>query len=111
LTKSHHPRFCHRRHCQPHWHCPCHCRDAVAFASAVTAVIVFIVSIVVGPAAANAAIAAVTAVTAVTAVAAVVAAAVAAATTIAATAAVVDCYVFVTPSLDFDDAGRRRRHP
>jgi len=27
------------------------------------------------------------------------------------TAAVVDCYVFVTPSLDFDGAGRRQRHP
>jgi len=26
-------------------------------------------------------------------------------------AAVVDCYVFVTPSLDFDGAGRRRCHP
>ena len=36
---------------------------------------------------------------------------VAAVTTIATTAAVVDCYVFVTPSLDFDGAGRRRRHP
>jgi hypothetical protein len=24
---------------------------------------------------------------------------------------VVDCYVFVTPSIDFDDAGRRRRLP
>ena len=36
---------------------------------------------------------------------------VAAVTTIATTAAMVDCYVFVTPSLDFDGAGRRRRHP
>ncbi len=26
-------------------------------------------------------------------------------------AAVVDCYVFVTPSLDFVGAGRSRRHP
>jgi len=26
-------------------------------------------------------------------------------------AAVADCYVFVTPSLDFDGAGRRLRHP
>ena len=61
--------------------------------------------------AAIAAVAAVAAVTAVAAFAAVIAAAVAAATTIAATAAMVDCYVFVTPSLDFYDAGRRRRHP
>jgi hypothetical protein len=37
--------------------------------------------------------------------------AVAAATTIATTAAMVDCYVFITPSLDFDDAGRRQLHP
>ena len=29
LTKSHHRRFCHRRHRQPHCHCPCHCRDVV----------------------------------------------------------------------------------
>ena len=93
-------------------------KHRLAFASAITAVVVFIVSIVVGPAAANAAVvfsasavAAVTTDAAVTTVAAVVAAAVAAATTIAATTAVVDCYVFVTPLLDFDDAGRRRRHP
>ena len=87
-------------------------KHRLAFASAITAVVVFIVSIVVGPAAANAAVAfSASAVAAVTAVAAVVAAAVAAATTIAATTAVVDCYVFVTPLLDFDDAGRRRRHP
>ena len=32
------------------------------------------------------------------------------ATTIAATASVVDCYVFGTPSLDFDGAGHRRCH-
>ncbi len=31
--------------------------------------------------------------------------------TIAATTSVVDCYVFGTPPLDFDGAGRRRRHP
>jgi len=37
--------------------------------------------------------------------------AVAAATTITATTGVVNCYVFVTPSLNFDGAGRRRRHP
>ncbi len=30
--------------------------------------------------------------------------------TIAATASVVDCYVFGTPLLDFDGAVRRRRH-
>jgi hypothetical protein len=80
-------------------------KHRLAFASAITAVVVFIVSIVVGPAAANAAVAfsasasavaAVTAVAAVPTVAAVVAAAVAAATTIAATTAVVDYYVFVT---------------
>ncbi len=46
-----------------------------------------------------------------TAIAIAVAISVAAVTTIATTAAVVDCYVFVTPSLDFDGAGRRRRHP
>jgi hypothetical protein len=85
-------------------------KHRLAFASAITAVVVFIVSIVVGPAAANAAVAfsasalaAVTAVAAVTTVAAVVAAAVAAATTIAATTAVVDCYVFVTPLLAIQD--------
>ena len=71
------------------------------------------------PAAANAAIAfsasavvaVATAATAAVAVAIAVAIAVAAATTIAATAAVVDCYVFITPPLNFDGAGCRRRHP
>ena len=48
---------------------------------------------------------------AIAAVAAVTAVNVAAATTIAATTAMVDCYVFVTPSLNFDDAGCMRRHP
>jgi len=89
---------------------------AVAFA---TAVIVFIVSFVFAapvpaavdgdPSAANTAVAFYA--SAVAAVAAVIAAAVAAATTIGATAAVVDCYVFVTPSLDFNGASSRQRHP
>jgi hypothetical protein len=45
------------------------------------------------------------------AVAITVAVAVAAATTIAATAAVVDCHVFLTPPLNFDGADQRRHHP
>jgi hypothetical protein len=71
------------------------------------------------PAAANAAVAfsasavvaVATAATAAVAVAIAVAIAVAAATTIAATTAVIDCYVFITPPLNFDGAGCRRHHP
>ena len=74
------------------------------------------------PAVANAAVAfsasavvavatAATAATAAVAVAIAVPIAVAAATTIAATTAVVDCYVFITPPLNFDGAGCRRHHP
>ena len=50
LTMSHHRRFCHRHHRQPHCHCPCHCCDVDTFASAVTAAIaVFIVSLSLPP--------------------------------------------------------------
>ena len=80
-----------------------HCHDVVAFASAITAAVIgFIVSFVFVPAAANAAVAfSASAVAAIAAVAAVVAAAVAADTTIAATVAVVDCYIFRHPLARF----------
>ena len=66
---------------------------------------------VIAPAAANAAVAFSAAAATAATVAIAVAIAVATATTIAATAAVFDCYVFLTPPLDFDGAGRRRCRP
>ena len=70
----------------------------------------FSASAVAAVAAVAAAAAAAAAAIAAAAVVIAVAIAVAAATTIAVTAAVVDCYVSVTPPLDFDGPCRRRCH-
>ena len=77
--------------------------DSIVASEAIVVAVVVVIVVVVAAAAATAPAAAVVAIA--------VAVAVAAATTIAATAAVVDCYVFLTPLLDFDGAVRRRHHP